>query len=239
LSLVLADLLASPKTFSATKPRTGDNRLIHQQLAEILRDQGDFEYPAGYTGVNEVQNIAIFGGSVSAGTFTLTVTLRSGQSFTTAGIAFGANAATIQTAIDVAATAAAVPGWVNGHIVVSGGPLTTTPLVLTFSGASVAANNHGQTTINGAGLTGGTAGAATTSVDGQTNRKAWATLKVLGLVTSAPPAQGANPTGIVTSPKGAIPHGLSKTTLKALITEAAIEDLNNGVSTALLAAFGL
>lgn len=239
MSLVLADLLASPKTFSAVGPRVGDNRLIHQQLAEILRDQGDFEYPSGYTALNEIQNIAIFGGSVSAGTFTLTVTLRNGQTFTTAAIAFGANAATITTAIDVAATAAAVTGWVNGHIVVTGGPLTTTPLVLTFSGASVASNNHGQTTINGSGLTGGTAGAATTSQNGQTTRKAWATLKVLGLVTSAPPAQGADPTGVVTSPHGAIPHGLSKTTVKALITEAAIEDLNDGVSTALLTAFGL
>jgi hypothetical protein len=239
LTLVLADLLASPKTFSATGPRTGDNRLIHQQLAEILRDDGDFEYPSGYTSANEVQSIAAFGGSPSGGTFTLTVTLRSGQSFTTAGIAYNANNTTIQTAIDVAATAAAVPGWVNGHIVVTGGPLSTDAITITFSGASVSGQNQGQTTINATGVTGGTAGAATTSVDGQTTRKAWATLNVLGIVTSAPPAQGADPTGIVTCARGHHPHGLSVTTVKALLTEAAIEDLNNNVYTLLAAALGI
>ena len=235
MTLVLADLIASPKTFSPTGPRTGDNRLIHQQLAGIIRENGDFEYPSGFEAVNEVQNIAIHVATVSGGTYTLTFTLRDGTTFTTGNIAFDANAATIITAIDAASPASVT----NGHIVATGGPLSTTPLVLTFSGATVAGQNHGQTTIDGTLLTGGgTAGAATTSTNGQTVRKAWAALKVLGLVTSAPPDQGVDPTGVVTSPEGAIPHGLAKTTVKALITEAAIEDLNAGVETALLAAFG-
>jgi hypothetical protein len=244
LTLVLADLLASPKTFSAVGPRVGDNRLIHQQLAEILRDDGDFEYPSGYTALNEIQTITAHTGGVDGGTYTLTFNFRSGETFTTAAIAYDANAATIKTAINTAATLAGIVGWTNNDIAVTGGPLSTTTATFTFSGTSVASNNHGQTTINGAALTvggnpGGAAGTAATSQNGQTARKAWAALNVLGLVTSAPPAQGVDPTGITTCPRGGFPHGLSPTTVKALVTEAAIEDLNQGTATALLAALHL
>lgn len=105
-------------------------------------------------GVNEVQSIAIYSGTVAGGTFELDIELSGGSTFSTAPIAYNANAATIETAIDVAATAAAVPGWTNGDISVSGGDLTTAPVVLTFDGSSVEKGNHVLTVVDGALLEG-------------------------------------------------------------------------------------
>ncbi len=102
---------------------------------------------------DEVQEIEQYAVNFTGGTFTLTFNLDGESPFTTAAIAYNANAATVETAIDVAATLAGVTGWTNGDITVSGGPLTAAALVLTFDGASVAQTNQGQTTINGALLT--------------------------------------------------------------------------------------
>src|SRR5690606_28246242 len=102
---------------------------------------------------DEVQAIEQYAVNFTGGTFTLTFNLDGESPFTTAAIAYDANAATVEAAIDAAATLAAVAGWTNGDITVSGGPLTAGDLVLTFDGTSVAQTDHGQTTINGAGLT--------------------------------------------------------------------------------------
>jgi hypothetical protein len=103
---------------------------------------------------DEIQEIGIHEDGVDGGTFALTFTLFGGVSFTTAAIAFGANAATIEAAIDLVALPK-VPGFTAGDIAITGGPLTTTPLVITFSGASLAAKNHDLTVIDGALLTDG------------------------------------------------------------------------------------
>jgi hypothetical protein len=212
---ILSDLLATANTFGVGDTRSAGDRVTKRQLNDILREHGDFDYPSGYDAVNEVQNIAIFGGSPSAGTFTLTFTLKSGETFTTAAIAYDANATTIRTAINVAATAASIVGWTNADIAITGGPLTTTPLVITFSGNSVKALNHSQTTINAGSVTGGTAGAATTSTQGHTARAAWAFLKVCGIVTSAPPAQASDLTGpTIGLGRGQFPYKLDNDTVK-------------------------
>jgi hypothetical protein len=86
---------------------------------------------AGDSAINEVQTLTA-GGTWSAGTYVLTIL---GQA--TSAIAFGANAATIQTALN---TALAALG--SGYTVaVTGGPLSTTPIVVTFSGTEVAGKN--------------------------------------------------------------------------------------------------
>jgi hypothetical protein len=115
---------------------------------------------AAADGQDEVQSIAQDDTDHTGGTFALTINLRTTtgiESFTTAGIAFNANAATIETAIDVAATAASVTGWVNGAISVSGGILQAAgaAVVLTFDGAAVDDQPHGLTVFDGALLTGG------------------------------------------------------------------------------------
>lgn len=237
---ILSDLLGSADTFEAedTGNRVAGDRVTSRQLRDILREVGDFDYPTGYGSVNEVQAIAKFGGTPSGGTFTLTVTLKSAETFTTAGIAYDANAATIQAAIDTAA--ASVSGWANGDIVVGGGPLSTTPITLTYSGTSVAAQNHAPVSINAGSVTGGTAGAVTTTTDGQGARTAWAALKVFSIITSSPPAQGDDVTSVtIGSERGSFPFKLNNDTVRALIEEAAFDDNNGQVQTYLLDALGI
>jgi hypothetical protein len=84
-------------------------------------------------------------GTVDGGTITRTLK----PEFETASIAYNANAATIEAAMHAAAAAASIPDFVVGDIGVSSGPLTITPITLTYDGASVAGQNHGQFDING------------------------------------------------------------------------------------------
>ena len=120
---------------------------------------------------DEVQEIEQYAVNPVGGTFTLTLTLNGApNAVTTAAIAYNANAATVETAIDVAVTAdtgvATAITWTNGDITVSGGPLTAAALVLTFDGGSVDELDQGQTTINGALLLNGTlSGQTTLAVD--------------------------------------------------------------------------
>ncbi len=105
-------------------------------------------------GVNEVQTITITG-TPGSGTFTLTY---AGQ--TTSGIAYGATAATVQSALEALSNIAV------GDVVCSGGPLPGTAVVCTF------AENLGGQPLSKlrfvSSLGGGTnpAGAITTTVQG-------------------------------------------------------------------------
>jgi hypothetical protein len=92
--------------------------------------------------VAEVQTVTITG-TPTGGTFTLTY---SGQ--TTAGIAFNAAAAAVQSALE------ALSNIEPGDVVVGGGPGPGTPYTVTFL-ASL--GNVVQMSASGAGLTGGTA----------------------------------------------------------------------------------
>lgn len=107
------------------------------------------------TGANEVQTVTITGGP-AGGTFTLTY---AGQ--TTAGIAYNANAAAVQSALE------ALSNIAPGDVTVGGGALPTTPVTVTFTG-TLAATNVAEMTASGASLTGGTtpAVAVTTTTPG-------------------------------------------------------------------------
>jgi hypothetical protein len=135
---------------------------------------GTFQYHHGITtlydgtvDVNEIQYLDPNG--ATGGTFTLTFNPSGDSAFTTAGIAYNADAATVEAAIDAAST---ITGWAAGHIDVTGGPAGGTGaarLRFTYSGASVDTENHGQMTVDGTGLTGGGAGGAGTIANGQLN----------------------------------------------------------------------
>jgi len=87
-------------------------------------------------GVNEVQNLAQI--ASTSGNWKLTFTVPGSDAVTTANLAFDINAAELETAINVAATAAGVTGWTNGDISVSGAAdINAGALVLTFDGTSV------------------------------------------------------------------------------------------------------
>lgn len=96
--------------------------------------------------INEIQTINTTG-VPTGGTFTAVVL---GQ--TTGTITFNATAGAVQTAIN-AALAALGTGYT---VTCAGGPVTTTPVTVTFSGAAVAGRDIPQITLGTNSLTGGT-----------------------------------------------------------------------------------
>lgn len=161
----IQDFLTNATTFDTSAPREGISRVIHRQLTSII-NEGDFDVPASCAATNEVQAIATHT-NVASGNYTLTFTLHSGETFTTGNLAYNADAAAVENAIDSAATSASIAGWTNGDIGVGGSALSAGLMTFTFSGASVAGLNHGEVVINNVSLVGvGTAGAASTTTPG-------------------------------------------------------------------------
>lgn len=236
---VFSDVISADDTISSSAP--GIDNSIRRTLEAMGATLGDPAISGDTAIVNEVQSIAIYSGTVSGGTFTLQFNLAGGVSFTTAAIAFDANAATVQTAINTAATSASVPGWTNGDIVVAGGPLTTTPMTFTFSGASVDGANHSAIVINGASLTGGgSAGAVSQSTAGQAGRPAWEALQMSGIIGGTIPEQGEDADSI-TDAGGwrGMPQRLSVPAIKALALQAARDDGNDAIYGQILAVLGI
>jgi len=125
---LVADALATVATLEsadATQPK------------QWPRDSDEATYDAPST----VQTLAAYDTNPSAGNVTVKLTTQDGSEYTTAAIAFDAVAASIQTAIDTAM--ASLSGYTAGDIAVTGGPLTTDAVVLTFSGSSVSGEGHG------------------------------------------------------------------------------------------------
>lgn len=233
---VFSDLLAGMNTVDmggADGLSIGRNRALKAGIEALKERQGDLDYPSGFDATDEVQSIAVYSGTVSGGTFTLAFVLADGSTFTTAAIAHSANAATIEAAIDTASPAAIG----DGDIAVTGGPLTTTPLTLTYSGASVAGANHGEVVIDGALLTGGgTAGDESVTTEGQTKRTPWAALKVSGVIAGTPPTQGTSAAVTAATTPATNPYYPDQDLIRALAYEAAVDDNNADVETAILAA---
>ena len=219
--------------------RVGNDRVVTRDIKRLRDIRGDQDYPSGFEARDEVQVIQQHQGSVTGGTFTLSFTLRDGTTFTTAAIAYNANAATIQSAIDAAA-AAVVDGWANGDVAVTGGPLSAANLTLTYSGESVGGQNHGEVVINGGSLTGGgTAGDESVTTEGQTNRTSWAILRIAGLISGTPPTQGTSAAVTAAVNRETSPMMPDQETIRALAKEASVEDDNVDVETAILTAFNL
>jgi hypothetical protein len=212
-------------------------------ITNVDLTNGDVDTPStlvtGVPGVNEVQSVAIFPLTPTSGNYTLNFTLSDATNFITGNIAYGASAATIETAIDVAATAEPVPAWANGDITVSGGPLTTDAVLLTFDGSSVYRKDHSATVVADVNLDGyAIPGAVTTTTQGQSTRTVWEVMEIMGLVAGGPPVQGT--TSGLSAPTSRIssPHYPRQATLQALAQQAAIDDESDDIYGALMALFG-
>lgn len=243
---VYSDLLEGALTLDRSGEAVGIQRSLYQKI-EGLRDyQGDLDYPSGYEAVDEVQEIAVHTDTVASGTFTLTFNLSDGTSFTTDAIEFDATVAGedgIQELIDEAADGE-VAGYEAGDIVASGGPLTTDPVVLTFSGDSVSGARHGLTVITNVDMVDGGAspvapGEVTVDTSGQQPRTAWAILKATGAIDGTIPLQGEVPTQVTYVGVRSNPYLPDQATLRFLATEAGVQDGNAEVTTTLLGLFGL
>lgn len=108
--------------------------------------------PYQASGIAEVQTLTE-SGTISGGTYTITF---NGQ--TTAAIAYNATAATVQAALE------ALSNVVPGDIAVTGGPVDTTPLTLTFYGNLI--GNVNQVTVDTTNLTGTTPGITVATATG-------------------------------------------------------------------------
>jgi len=234
----ITDFLAGSKSIDTAPPIHALDRCAYRELI-ALQAEHDFEIPAAFAAADEVQSVAVYDGTVSGGTFTLAFVLANGESFVTGDIAYDADSATIETAVDVAATAAEVTGWTNGDISVAGGPLTTDPVTLTYDGDSVAEANHGLVVVDSSSLTGGgEAGACSVTAEGQPDRPGYAILSVLGILTGTVPAWGVTPSlGHAFATPGQ--RRLSPDTIKAIALEIAIAEGNESIYSALVAAAGV
>lgn len=143
-------------------------RFTAATVADAFPTPAVVETTPGGVGTDEVQTIQQYVNDPTGGTWTLTIDLATENPFTTLGIAYNANAAAIEAAIDAAATLAGVTGWTNGDITVTGGPLTSANVVLTFDGGSVDEENHALSSVNGSGLTLGSEGTQVFTVTART-----------------------------------------------------------------------
>lgn len=209
---------------------TANQRVMKAYVDNLIDVQGDPAYLARDAVKTEVQSIAQHVPTISGGTFALTVKLFSGETFTTAVIVYEASAATIETAIDVAATAASITGWTNGDITVAGGHLNTAAVTLTFDGASVVSQKHFLTVIDGALLTGGgSAGVVSVTTDGQPNRPALATMNLIGLIGDTQPIGNLPVSADYVGVQGSLHLNPNELVLRMLATEAGIETGDIGV----------
>ena len=200
---------------------------------------GTVETTPGVTAEDEVQGVAVFADSVTSGNYTLEFTIAA-VNFTTANIAYDAAAATIETAIDVAATAGGVAAWTNGDITVSGGPLNDAAVVLTFDGTSVDELDQNTVVIADVDLVADPIPVVSVTTSGQEQRTAWAILYAMGLVTSGMPLQGVTPTGLsLASTPQTNASWPRPGTIRALCEQASIDDDNSAVYTALIALFNI
>lgn len=183
---ITADLL-NVKSLGPSVDRSGLQRILHRYMDRLIAAQGDPGYISRDAVTDEIQTIAVHVATVSGGTFTLTVKVFNGETATTGNIAFDANAATIETAIDTALNGV-ITGWTDGDITVAGGDLNSAPVTLTYDGASVAAQKHFDVVIDGTNLTGGgSAGAVITFTNGQPNRPALGMLNLIGAINDSQP----------------------------------------------------
>lgn len=211
-------------------------------ITNVDLTNGDVDTPTtltpGFAAVDEEQSIAVYVDTVSSGNYTLEFTMNDATNVTTANLAYDANAATIETAIDTVMTGN-YGGWVNGDIVIAGGPLTTNAVTLTYSGTSVDELNHAAVVIDSVDLDGHTTiGAASTTTHGQSARTVWEIMEGMGLITGGPPVQGTTSGLSATTSRNSNPHYPKQATLKALAQQAAIDDDNNDLYGVLMALFG-
>lgn len=156
-------IFATGKTFTQAAFETADA----QQSKQWPRDSADMTVDTSST----VMTIVAWTGSPTTGTFTIGLKIVSADGteteFTTGSIAYDANAATIQTAVDSAATA--VSGYSAGDIAVTGGDLGSANVILTFSGSSVSGSHNERPTITTGGGFDGTVAtpASTVAVTGE------------------------------------------------------------------------
>jgi len=229
---IFQDFLDNAKTFKSTDP-------VARYIQGVINRQLDPANPTAAAATNAVHSVAT--STQTSGNMTLTVTLRNGETFTTGNIAFNAAAATIESAIDSAATTASITGWTNGDITVSGGAVNVAPVVLTFDGTSVAGIAHPVTVLTDVDGAGGAWGAVSITTKGQTIRRALGVLFALSVLDDATvPEQPADVSVSGVAIGSADRYGkFPQNVLRDIAREAAAEDDNNNTYHTVIESLGI
>jgi len=149
----IAGSAGGPFTITFTGALAGAGQNLVEVDGSLLTDGGDAAGGATVTRLtagsaageqDEIQTVTITG-TPTGGTFTLTF---DGEE--TAAIAYDANAAAVQSALE------ALSNIGSGGVVCAGGALPGTPVTVTFSGAAFTDSDVPLLVANGALLTGGT-----------------------------------------------------------------------------------
>lgn len=145
-------------------PEIGGGRDIADAYLGAVGWSGDYEfYPrlrslptilravlgtavVGAAGTQEINTLAETG-SITGGTYTITLNAQ-----TTTAIPYNATASTIQAALEALSNVA------PGDVIVTGGPINTTPVVITFTGTLNGTVTGAPVTASAASLTGSTPG---------------------------------------------------------------------------------
>lgn len=231
---VISDYLTDTVELDVTPEYTPLDRKVVMELNQ-LANEGAPDTPASMAAADEVITIGQHTGGPSSGQYKITVDLANGESFTTADIAYDAIDSAIETAIDVAATAAAITGWTNGDISVAGATpgdgLDLGDVTFTFDGASVTEASHSMSIAQGTTpFDAGDVGTVTTVTTGQTKRVGWAMLVAYGIAAGTIPAEGELPTDDLTRGPGS---RLSNETIRAIASDIAVEEGNAALAEAI------
>jgi len=218
---MFSDLIASSEAIDTSHPVVAMDRTALKELT-LLQTKRDATIPTAYAARNEVQSMAA--NASSSGNFTLTVLLQNGETFTTASLAYNASAATIEGAIDTAATSASITGWTNGDISVSGGNANSDATVFTFDGDSVTNQNHATIVATDVDLDDSTPGVITVTTEGQPDRNALGALAWLGVMTGTPPAYRTTDTDSLAKGDVAYPNRPSASLVRALLNQASYNE---------------
>jgi len=214
---VFQNVLNNAKTFTSKS-----------QLASFLQSKINSQLDPASNAAAAVTNAVhtLAESTQTSGGAVLTFTLRNGETFDVA-LGFEDAAATVESAIDSAATSASITGWTNGDIAVTGTAVDEGGLVFTFSGDSVSGTNHPITILTDDDGAGGAWGAFSLTAPGQSARYALDVLIALGAVSAAVVAEQtaeASNSGFVAGVNfNKVPGWL----VLALAREMAAEDGNN------------
>lgn len=213
--------LASTNPIPAA-PRVGLDRSSGEQLL-AKATQIDPVVVGSFAAANEVSVIPEQTDAGVGDTYTLTIELPvKKKTFTTAAIAYNAVAATIEAAIDTAATGV-VSGWTNSDISVSmsgAAGLDDGTVTLTFDGASVV-NTPALVSLTATGFN--ATGPITRSTPGRGDRKAAKALFDMNVIAGSLWNSGAAPSGL-TRPDSNGQSRPRRQLILDLALQAAIED---------------
>lgn len=235
---IYTNLATGSQSIKPGAPRIGLSRSSAQQLL-AQASKYDPDISDTYAASDEKQDIPQQTSAGAGDTFTLTISVRRIDvgTFTTASIPYDATAATIETAIDVAATAAGVTDWTNGDISVSedaAAGLSDGTLSLLFDGASVSEQPCELTVLTPTGWT--QDGTITRRSDGGPDREAMQALYGLSIVSGAVPETG-------DAPSWTKPDNLTKrpriNLIKDLAVQSCYEEGTDEVYTAVAALYDL